>query len=109
MQISGKKIRGDSDMKLNQIREQIADEIGDCFWFIALQCELLKFDFAKVYKMKIESIYDNRILQIARRLSFVKSQCAEHMLKPLDCMKRNIAKLSSRKARGVIKGNGDKR
>lgn len=42
-------------------------------------------------------------------LSFARTFAEQCGIDPLDCLRRNIAKLAGRKARGVIKGNGDER
>lgn len=104
-----KKVRGDSEEKLAEVEKSIIDEIGDCFWFVALKCTLAKLNFEKIYKSKTASLSEAIDLDLKYRIEGLKSICNTHIIKPLDCMKRNIAKLSSRAERGVITGNGDKR
>lgn len=103
-----KKIRGDSEEKLAEVKKSIIDEIGDCFWFIALKCTLAKKSFERIYKSQMKDIKDTD-LDIRCMIDVLKEHCKEWEVSPLTCMKRNIAKLSSRKERGVLKGNGDKR
>ena len=103
-----KKIRGDSIEKLAEVKQSIINEIGDCFWFIALQCTLAKKSFEHIYKMKIKDLNDIE-LGIKIHTDDLKKYCKEWEVSPLTCMKRNIAKLSSRAERGVLKGNGDSR
>ena len=103
-----KKIRGDSIEKLAEVKQSIINEIGDCFWFISLQCTLAKKSFEHIYKMKIKDLNDIE-LGIKSHTDDLKKYCKEWKVSPLTCMKKNIDKLSSRKARGVLKGNGDER
>ena len=42
-------------------------------------------------------------------LAYAKTFAGECGIDPLDCLRRNIAKLADRQERGVIKGNGDER
>lgn len=42
-------------------------------------------------------------------LSFIKAFAEQCGIDPLDCLRRNIAKLADRQERDVIKGNGDNR
>ena len=42
-------------------------------------------------------------------LSFAKTFSEECDIDPLDCLRRNIAKLAGRKERGTLGGNGDNR
>ena len=102
--LKAKEIRGDSEEKLAEIKEQIKDEIGDCFWFIALQCELLEHKLVEFFDNKIQASneWTNGFDEIIRI-------CKELKITPLECMQRNIDKLASRAERGKIKGNGDKR
>ena len=103
-----KKIRGDSIEKLAEVKQSIIDEIGDCFWFISLQCTLAKKSFEHFYKMKIKDLNDIE-LNIKNHTDDLKKYCKEWEVSPLTCMIANIKKLSSRAERGVLKGNGDER
>lgn len=103
-----KKIRGDSEEKLAEVEKSIINEIGDCFWFIALKCTLAKKSFERIYKSQMKDIKDPD-LDIRYMIDVLKEHCKEWKVSPLTCMKRNIAKLSSRAERNVIKGNGDDR
>lgn len=100
-----KKIRGDSIEKLIQVKQQIKDELGDCFWFIALKCELEKVNFAKIYILR-NSIKNN---EIAEEILKLCDACKKCKFEVEDVLQRNIDKLASRAERGVIKGNGDER
>ena len=40
-----KEIRGDSN--LEEKIKGIAEEVGDCFWFVALGCEIYSLSFSK--------------------------------------------------------------
>lgn len=42
-------------------------------------------------------------------MSFVKTLAGQCGIDPLDCLRRNIAKLADRQARGTLTGNGDER
>ena len=100
-----KKIRGDSEEKLTQVKEQIKDELGDCFWFIALKCELAGLDFAEMYRLK-NALVDS---DIAEEMLKIVSACQGCKFEVEDVLQRNIEKLASRAERGVITGNGDNR
>lgn len=135
--LRAKKIRGD-EITQDKI-DAIKDEIGDVFWFAALGCALFakkgdKNAFARVYKLTDanvqkeallvhsysldeelyiyrldEEFYIHGLEVCALYISTVKRIAAELGIKPYDCLVRNIKKLYSRKERGVIKGDGDKR
>lgn len=102
--LKAKEIRGDSEEKLAEIKEQIKDEIGDCFWFIALACELFEHKLVEFFDNKIQASneWTNGFDEIIRI-------CKDLKITPLECMQRNIDKLASRQQRGVLKGNGDSR
>lgn len=101
-----KQIRGDENLSI----EPVLQEIGDCFWFIALKCQLAKTSFEKLYKAK--KPYENLKLKreeysIIEDINSTKGYCKMYKVRPLKCMQMNIAKLASRKQRGKITGNGD--
>lgn len=102
--LKAKEIRGDSEEKLAEIKEQIKDEIGDCFWFIALACEL--------FEHKLVEFFDNKI-QVSNEwtngFDEIIKICKDLKITPLKCLQRNIDKLASRAERGVLKGSGDNR
>lgn len=103
-----KQIRGDKDLSYDSIWQ----EIGDCFWFIALKCQLATTSFEKLYKAK--KPYENLKLKreeysIIEDINSTKGYCKMYKVRPLKCMQLNIDKLASRKARGKITGNGDDR
>ena len=101
-----KKIRGDKDLSY----EPIWQEIGDCFWFLALKCQLNKTSFEKLYKAKrpyVNSEIKRDEYPIIEGIDTMKSLCKSYNTTPLKCMQMNFDKLASRKARGKITGNGD--
>lgn len=103
-----KKIRGDKDLSYDSIWQ----EIGDCFWFLALKCQLNKISFEYIFKTSIRKITkENKPIysDVKIDIEALKSYCKDYNTTPLKCMQLNIEKLASRKQRGVIKGNGDKR
>lgn len=103
-----KYVRGDSEDKLAEVEKGIIEEIGDCFWFLALRCTLFKMSFEKIYKSKAKDLRRGE-LGIKASIDWLIDQCKHWETLPLTCMRANIKKLSSRAERGVIKGNGDKR
>ena len=103
-----KKVRGDSEEKLAEIERGIIDEIGDCFWFLALKCSLGRMSFEKIYKAKHKDLKGAEIA-IKACIDALISFSKHWETLPLTCMRANIKKLSSRAERGVLKGNGDSR
>lgn len=116
----GKKFRdGEFD------KEKLTDELGDVFWGLALACELGGRNFADVWENAIDyfeldveffvpAIRDvfsakTHTLKASGPMGFAKNFAKCVGIDPLDCLKRNIAKLADRQERGVIKGNGDER
>lgn len=113
----GKKFRdGEFD------KEKLTDELGDVFWGVALGCELYGKSFEDLWSrscnldfLPIEVKTPDRFFKSGLRLnmlfvlSFAKTFAEECGIDPLNCLKRNIAKLADRQERGVIKGNGDER
>lgn len=114
-----KKIRGDEITN-----KDFVEELGDCFWFCALACELEKLKFEKVFKYAKEKSLkelhenfnfefdaeDNEIsLIVEGYIQTVKAFCKKLNIKPSDCIRANIRKLASRYNRNAIKGNGDNR
>lgn len=120
----GKKFRDGSFDK-----DKLADELGDVFWGLALACELGGYNFEKLWNRKIDTeqrrgilqfkvfcpkeffccdfeLHISSVLYISRFTKTFAEQCG---IDPLDCLRRNIAKLADRQERGVIKGNGDER
>lgn len=103
---------------------RIQDELGDCFWFVALWCELNGSSFDKLvlstsasplnhtniafwyiekedYHISAEGIWG--VIAMLKRII----EDFNFSLKGILC--RNICKLASRAKRGVLKGNGDER
>lgn len=99
-----------------------------CIWGIALACELNKDIFADEWYTAVkydlknsdfiyicfvlpsEYRFDNKPISWHKQalifaINFAK-QCG---IRPFDCLKKNIVKLTDRQKRGVIKGNGDNR
>lgn len=126
--LRAKKIRGD-EITQEKI-DSIKDEIGDVFWFSALGCALfakkrrqkclcksIQANRANVQKEALivhsysldEEFYIHSLEVCALYISTAKRIALELGIKPFDCLVRNIKKLYSRKERGVIKGDGDKR
>lgn len=113
----GKKFRdGDFD------KDKLTDELGDVFWGVALGCELYGKSFEDLWSrscnldfLPIEVKTPDRFFKSGLRLnmlfvlSFAKTFAEQCGIDPLDCLRRNIAKLADRQERGVIKGNGDNR
>ena len=105
--------------------EKLADELGDVFWGIALACELGGYSFKGLWKVYDEydsiklhyylpKIFMKGNVEMSEKniqciISFIKTFAKQCRISPLECLKRNIAKLADRKTRGVIKGNGDER
>lgn len=118
----GKKFRdGEFD------KDKLADELGDVFWGIALACELGGYEFENLWKYNYNrkcfyvdayfpipyqfnelnwTIFDGVASKFLAWARIFAEQCG---IDPLECLKRNIAKLADRQERGVIKGNGDER
>lgn len=116
----GKKFRdGEFD------KDKLFDELGDVFWGIALACELGGYSFEELWgfddsKHYLEVMFPTPNFfadwdwvleekEVWNYLAYAKSFAKQCDIDPLECLRRNIAKLADRKARGVIKGNGDER
>lgn len=116
----GKKFRdGEFD------KEKLTDELGDVFWGVALACELGEYSFEKLWNIEGNALYIETMLatpvsfidwewtlvekDVWRHLIFAKNFAEQCGIDPLDCLRRNIAKLAGRKERGTIGGNGDNR
>ena len=117
----GKKFRDGSFDK-----EKLADELGDVFWGVALACELGGYSFAELLEEHYVKDYLDLGFYSPKRfftsqpnflfkweicdcISFAKTFAEECGIDPLECLRRNIAKLAGRKERGTIGGNGDER
>ena len=103
-----KQIRGDKDLSYDSIWQ----EIGDCFWFLALRCQLNKISFEYIFKTSINKITKEKkhiYSDVKIDIEALKSYCKDYKTTPLKCMQMNIDKLASRKERGKITGNGDNR
>lgn len=116
----GKKFRDGSFDK-----DKLTDELGDVFWGIALACELGGYSFEELwgfddkepslkimYRCPIDFIDWKWFLEeeeIYKFLIFTKTFAEQCEIDPLDCLRRNIAKLAGRKERGTLAGNGDER
>lgn len=116
----GKKLR---DGKFD--KKKLTDELGDVFWGVALACELGEYNFRKLWRstnagpsIGIKYFLPKTIMRGNVFLSeehikcviwFAKNFAKQCSIDPLECLRRNIAKLADRQERGVIKGNGDER
>lgn len=111
------------EWKAQKLRE-IRDELGDVFWTVALVCELKKESFASIFKKTkpLEEVGAHIIFifqecgiefeldfEISRQIAILKKLCYCLGIKPSDCMRANIAKLSKRQAQGKLRGDGDNR
>lgn len=114
-----KQIRDGADFDKAKYLDKIADEIGDCYWQLALICELHNEQFESNYGYKLDwkILYDfvasmhfdlffsDARIEFARIDSIVKMFNFDIN----DILQRNIDKLASRAERGVLKGSGDSR
>lgn len=106
-------------------KDKLTDELGDVFWGIALACELGGYDFEELWKNEedisfVEIMFTTPVYfedwewplderEVWRFLMFTKTFAEQCGIDPLECLRRNVAKLADRQERGVIKGNGDER
>ena len=109
-----KQIRDGADFDAKKYLEKIADELGDCYWQLALLCELGGFDFAKYFANYENRLYNQAIYTIGdlntpNEFARVAEIRRDFNFDILDILQRNIDKLASRAERGVIKGSGDNR
>lgn len=64
----------------------------------------------EAYEARIKELQDELYaLKASRAMGFAKNFAKCVGIDPLDCLKRNIAKLAGRKERGTLGGNGDER
>lgn len=119
-----KSIRDGADFNKAKSTKAIFDEYGDCYWFIALICELTNSDFANVYnsdfatlkmawkfaRMKLGIFKSIKYCVNLSRLilSLKKEQTACGFL-IREVLQSNVDKLQSRAQRNVLKGSGDNR
>ena len=120
-----KRIRDGEDFNNEKAIKGIADEVGDCYWFIALICELRGLRFKDIFRLSPlrfafrffkASFRDMGILRaiinafmIRRWIVYLREFCKVNNFDILDILQRNIDKLASRAERGVLKGSGDER
>ena len=120
-----KEIRDGADFNKEKAIKGIADEVGDCYWFIALICELRGLRFEDIFRVSPlrfafrffkASFRDMGILRaiinaimIRRWIVYLRKFCEVNKFDILDILQRNVEKLASRKERGVLKGSGDDR
>lgn len=114
-----KQIRDGADFDKAKYLDKIADEIGDCYWQLALICELRneQFKLNYGYKLDWEIMYDF-VVRMHFDLFFSDARIEfariDSIVKMFDfdineILQRNIDKLASRKERGMLKGSGDER
>lgn len=113
-----KQIRDGADFDKAKYLNKIADEIGDCYWQLALICKLRDEQFKWNYDNKIRrSSYDLVFnMDFESNLSdvWVEFGRIDFIVRMFDfdindILQRNIDKLQSRAERGVLKGSGDER
>ena len=108
-----KRIRDGEDFNAKKHLEKIKDELGDCYWQLALLCELGGRKFEQGYYESgdewdtyISLISEPNVMNEFARLFDILN---EFNFGIIDILQRNIDKLSSRAERGVLKGSGDNR
>jgi NTP pyrophosphatase (non-canonical NTP hydrolase) len=118
-----KKIRDKKDFNKEKSLNAIKGEAGDCFWQLALCCELENVGLGEFFrhaeaKRKAQHIVSIdlsvRVKEISRmwileEIERILGICKYYRINPVECLQRNIDKLASRAERGVLKGNGDER
>ena len=113
-----KQIRDGADFDKAKYLDKIKDEIGDCYWQLALICELRNEQFKSNYEDKpVLNLYDFVMgMDFKSCIGGVWSEFSriDFIIRMFDfdineILQRNIDKLASRAERGVIKGNGDER
>lgn len=117
-----KEIRDGEDFNADKYLDKIKDELGDCYWQLALCCQLKGLKFAEEFNG--ESIYPSTDCRIDLKRVKNFDICRQWIFRQFgyinyisdyfnfdinDILQRNIDKLASRKERGVLKGSGDDR
>lgn len=106
-------------------KDKLADELGDVFWGLALACELGGYNFEELWEIKGDKPYLEIMFptpdyfmdwtwgleekDVWKYLAYAKTFSKQCDIDPLECLRRNIAKLHSRAERGELGGNGDER
>lgn len=113
-----KEIRDGADFNAKKYIDKIADELGDCYWQIALICELRgerfheniedKFKYER-YDVIGTTDYQNDYGDVENEFGRLDVILRMFDFNINEILQRNIDKLASRKERGVLKGNGDER
>lgn len=112
-----KQIRDGADFDKTKYLDKIADEFGDCYWQLALLCELGGRQFVQGYcecgslnSFNIPMGYELDIMNEFARLDHIRWAFRWEIDFAInDILQRNIDKLASRAERGVLKGSGDER
>ena len=119
-----KSIRDGADFNKAKSTKAIFDEYGDCYWFIALICELTNSKFANVYNSKFATlkmawkfarqklgIFKSIIysVNLSRLILSLKKEQTAYGFLIREVLQANVDKLQSRAQRGVLKGSGDNR
>lgn len=113
-----KQIRDGEDFDKAKYLDKIKDELGDCYWQLALICELRNEKFKKNYKDKVDwALYalvshidfESCIYDVWREFGRIDLIVRKFKFDINEILQRNIDKLQSRQERGVLKGSGDNR
>ena len=114
-----KQIRDGEDFDKAKHLEKIKDELGDCYWQLALICELwnegfklnygYKLDWKIVYDFVVEMHFDLFVADVHIEFARIDSIVKMFDFDINEILQRNIDKLASRAERGVLKGSGDNR
>lgn len=113
-----KQIRDGDDFDRAKYLDKIADEIGDCYWQLALICELRNEQFKSNYEDEVDWVSYDFIVRMDFKLLVgdvrIEFSRLDFIVKMFDfdineILQRNIDKLASRAERGVLKGSGDSR
>ena len=94
-------IRG--EIAIHASASKTEDDWEDAIDYYDLDIEFFTPAIRDVFSAKMHRLNASRVMGFAKNFA----KCVG--IDPLECLKRNIAKLADRQERGVIKGNGDER
>lgn len=120
-----KRLRGD---KIENFQQALVLECGDCLWHMALMCHDLDLQISDFYSSQKAKLSPEKAADLMyRAAAYISQSFADRNLDPVTInislhylesicgekietiAKSNIEKLSDRKARDMIRGDGDYR